>query len=98
MGWRMKLAGVAVVAGGIGVAGLYLKDSNVRIPAAQSGSPYTETVAFKLDSGQAIQVRVARCDLGVASRQLILKVYGEVANLAPTDAPSHVYRFFLSDG
>lgn len=97
MGWRMKLAGVAVVAGGIGVAGLYLRDT-ARIPAAQDSTTYTETAAFKTSSGQAIQLRVARCDLGTAGHQTILKVYGEVQNLSATEAPKYFYKFVASDG
>ena len=97
MGWRMKMAGVAVVAGGIGVGALYLRD-NTRIPAAQDSTTYTETAAFKLPSGQAIQLRIVRCDLGTAGRQLIVKVYSEASNLAQAEAPRHEYRFFARDG
>lgn len=93
----MKLAGVAVVAGGTGVAVLYLRD-NTRISAAQHTTTYTETAAFKTTSGLAIQLRVARCDLGAAGKQTILKVYGEVRSLASAEAPRHCYQFFAVDG
>lgn len=98
MGWRTKVAGVVVVGAGIGVTALYFKDYNVTSVGPPATTPYSETVGFKLESGQAVQLRVSRCDLGMTSRQLILKVYGEVVNLGQTEIPRRQYSFALLDG
>ncbi len=94
----MKLAGIAVLAGGIGVAALYVRDARIRAAGESDLSTYHETAAIKLDSGQPIQLRITRCDLGATSRQLILKVHGEAVNLGHSEAPRHRYRFFVRDG
>src|SRR5262245_50327084 len=98
MGWRIKTTAVVMVGAAVGVTALYLKDYNVTSVGPVESSPYTEAAAFKLDSGQPVQVRVSRCDLGMSSRQLILKVYGEIANLGQTEIPRHQYSFPLLDG
>jgi len=97
MGWRAKTAGVVVIGAGIGVTALYLKDWNVGQVGSEQTAPYNET-AFKLDSGHNVQLRVSRCDLGKTSRQLILKVSGEVVNLSPSEIPRRLYSFALLDG
>lgn len=86
-----------MVGAAVGVTALYLKDYNVTSVGTAESTPYTESAAFKLDSGQPVQIRVSRCDLGMSSRQIILKVYGEIANLGQTEIPRQQYSFPLLD-
>ena len=97
MGWRLKLTAVGMVGAAVGVTGLYLKNYNVTSVGPPVSTPYTETVGFKLDSGQPVQLRVSRCDLGMTSRQLILKVHGEVINMGQTEVARRTYSFPLLD-
>jgi hypothetical protein len=97
MGWRIKVTAVVMVGAAVGGTALYLKDYKVTSVGPAESTPYTESAAFKLDSGQPVQVRVSRCDLGVSSRQLILKVYGELTNLGQTEIPRRQFSFPLLD-
>jgi hypothetical protein len=97
MGWRARAAGVVAIAGGLGVTALYLKNWNLTSVGPEQTTPYAETVGFKLDSGQPVTVRVARCDLGRTSRQYIVKVHAEVVNVGSFEIPSRLYSFPLLD-
>ena len=98
MAWRSRLVGLAIIGAGVGAATVYLKD--YRVPAGSENeipSSYRQAVALKLDSGQPVQVHISRCDLGMANRELIIKVTGEIQNLGQNEIARRRYSFALAD-
>lgn len=98
MGWRAKVAAVVVLGAGLGGGVLYLTDYKKGPRATVPPSSYVEAVSIKLESGEPIQLRLSRCDLGAAGSRLILKVYGQVTNLGREEVARRQYTFALRDG
>lgn len=95
---RGKVVGIVLLGVGLGGTALYLTDYRGGSSTAPPPTSYVEAASIKLETGQPIQLRVTRCDLGGAEGRLILKVYGEVANLGQEEIARRQYSFAVRDG